>query len=74
MPDQPFCTAALLAEFRRLRWSGVPEEMIRHQPTRLALLAAIEKRLAAERMARKATRHRILPADDYKRRQANDLD
>lgn len=74
MPEQPFSNAALLAEFRRLKWSGVPEEALDHTPTRLALVAAVRARLRADAKKRSATRQRIRPVDDYKRRQANDLD
>ncbi|MGO4326682.1 hypothetical protein AB4Z48_17790 [Cupriavidus sp. 2TAF22] len=74
MPPLPFSKVALLKEFRRLKWSGVPEEALEHTPTRLALIASVKTRLRAEATKRSAARRRTRPADDFKRRQANDLD
>lgn len=70
---RPFSNAALLEEFCRLKWSGVPEEAVRHIPTRLALIAAIKTRLKAERRNR-AAHPRARPAVDFKSRSANDND
>lgn len=67
---RPFSNAALIAEFKRLRWSGRAEDAVRTTRTRLLLLQSIKARLAAEQKAQPSPR----PADDYKRRQANDLD
>jgi hypothetical protein len=67
---RPFSNAALIAEFKRIKGSGRPEDAIRDKRTRLALVASIKSQRQAERKTPTPRR----PADDYKRRQANDID
>lgn len=74
MPARPFSHAALLAEFRRQRGSGVPEEEIEKWSVKKALIASIERRLEQERAAIRQRRRQPRPAIDLKRLQANDLD
>lgn len=74
MSRRPFSNAALVAEFLRIRGSGIAEEEVKKPAIRKALIRLIAARLNAQRRAtRKSDRHSH-PTIDLKRLQANDLD